>query len=70
MGVEFELAGIPFVIDRAWLIEIYTLSFVTTIVMIALEAFTWNSEWREKIQRKEIWDKYVEAWKVVSRATS
>lgn len=64
MGVEFELAGIPFVIDRAWLIEIYTLSFVTTIVMIALEAFTWNSEWREKIQRKEIWDKYVEAWKV------
>ena len=56
--------GQAIVIDWARVVDCFSPSILTAVVLTALEWFTWNKEWREKLKRKEIYDKYVEAVKI------
>lgn len=51
-------------IDWAWVADVYWMFGLTLVMLVVLELFSWNKEWQEKFQRKEIFDKYVEAWNV------
>ena len=61
-GFGFVIEDIQ--VDWAWVADVYSMSALTLVMLVVLELFTWNKEWQEKFQRKEIFDKYVEAWNV------
>lgn len=51
-------------IDWIFVREIFTVSIFTLIMMVILEFFSWNEEWKKKFKKKEIKALYIEAWKV------
>jgi sterol desaturase/sphingolipid hydroxylase (fatty acid hydroxylase superfamily) len=57
-----KVLGAP--VNWTFLGECYTISAFTLVVLIALEWLSWDAKWKKKIQQKEIWKLYKEAWRV------
>lgn len=51
-------------IDWMFVREIFTVSIFTLIMMTALEFFSWDEKWKQKLKKKEIKALYIEAWQV------
>jgi len=49
--------------DWKWIMDCYTLSWSTFILLVALEALTWTPDWKKKIKDPKMWGMYVNAVK-------
>ena len=49
--------------DWAWILDCYTLSWSTLILLIALESLTWSANWKKKIKDPKMWEMYINAVK-------
>jgi len=58
-ALELSLFGVP--VDSARILDAYSVTLFTLIVLIITEFISWDAAWKKKIAKKENWDLYKSA---------